>query len=73
VPFQHTYPVEEYDQDHQVYIDPDNLPPWRILAGPFVGEITMWVAVHFFEDDPLDFTVKCQNRELGPITGEWWL
>ena len=73
VPFQSVFPVGEYDPDHRVNVDPDNLPPWRILAGAFVGEITMWVVVHFFDDDPLDFTVRCQNKELGPITGDWWL
>ena len=22
---------------------------------------------------PMTMTSKCQNKELGPITGEWWL
>lgn len=72
-PFQRTYSVAEYPSDHPVNVDPDNLPPWRIMAGAYVGEIIMWIAVHFYNDDPLDFIPKCQNRETGPITGEWWL
>jgi hypothetical protein len=72
-PFQKVYPVAEYDPDHLVNLDPDNLPPWRIIAGAYVGEIIMWVAVHFYDDDPLSFVAKCQDKEIGPITGEWWL
>jgi hypothetical protein len=72
VPFQSTHPAGEYDQDHQIHDDPTNLPPWRILAGAFVGEIVMWVAVHFYDDSPLSFTVRCQDKNI-PITGDWWL
>lgn len=71
-PFQKVYPVAKYDGDHSVNINPGNLPPWRIMAGAYVGEITMWVAVHFYDDSPLNFIPRCQNKELGPITGEWW-
>ena len=71
-PFIKIYPVGEYDGDHQVNDDPGNLPVWRIMAGAFVGEVIMWVAVHFYNDNPLSFTTKCQNKELGPIAGEWW-
>lgn len=72
-PFQKVYPVAEYDSDHPVNVDPNNLPPWRIVVGAYVGEIVMWVAVHFYNDDPLEFVPRCQNRLVGPITGEWWL
>ncbi len=71
-PFQKVYPVAEYDPNHLVNTDPGSLPPWRIMAGAYVGEIIMWIAVHFFDASPLRFTVKCQNKEIGPITGEWW-
>jgi len=71
-PFQKTYPAGEYEIDHQIYSNPANLPPWRILAGAYVGEITMWVAVHFYSISPLSFTPICQNKEL-PIGGDWWL
>lgn len=70
-PFQKTYPVADYPTEHQVNADPDNLPPWRIMAGAYVGEIIMWVAVHFYSLDPLKFIPKCQNKET-PIEGEWW-
>ena len=33
----------------------------------------MFVAVHFFSLNPIKFTVRCQNPELGAIGGEWWL
>jgi hypothetical protein len=69
--FQKTYPASEYDPDHQVNTDPGSLPPWRIVAGAFIGEIIMWIQVHFYSDNPLSFTVRCQNKET-PITGEWW-
>ena len=71
-PFAHTYLLADYDLDHPVHTDPDNLPPWRWVDGSNVIEVTMWVAVHIFDDSPLTFTIKCQNREDGPITGEWW-
>ena len=71
-PFQRTYPAGEYEPDHQVHTDPDNLPPWRIMAGAFVGEIRMWVAVHFYSLSPLKFIPRCQDRNY-PIEGEWWL
>lgn len=71
-PFQKVYPVAEYDFDHPINIDPNNLPSWRIMAGAYVGEIIMWITVHIFETSPLRFTVKCQNKQSGPITGEWW-
>jgi len=70
-PFIKMYPASEYDPDHQVNADPGNLPPWRIMSGAYCGEVTMWVAVHFYDDDPLSFTVRCQNKEI-PIEGEWW-
>jgi hypothetical protein len=71
-PFSYTYPLADYDLDHQVHTDPDNLPVWRWVDGSNVVEVTMWVAVHILDDSPLTFTIKCQNKELGPITGEWW-
>ena len=71
-PFQKTYPASEYGPDHPVNIDPDNLPPWRIMAGAYVGEIIMWVAGHFYSLSPLKFTVHCQNKDT-PIEGEWVL
>ena len=71
-PFAHSYPLAEYDPDHPVHTDPDNLPPWRWVDGNNVIEVTMWIAVHIFNDSPLTFTIKCQNKEIGPITGEWW-
>lgn len=33
----------------------------------------MYVAIHVFSTSPLKYTIKCQNRELGAIGGEWWL
>jgi hypothetical protein len=71
-PFIKVYPVAEYDGDHPVNADPGNLPPWRILAGAYVGEVIMWIAVHFNSVSPLSFIPKCQNKQAGPITGEWW-
>lgn len=72
-PFQKMYPAAEYDPDHLVNTDPGNLPPWRIMAGAYIGEIIMWVAVHFYSANPLSFIPCCQNREIGPIGGDWWL
>ena len=71
-PFAYTYPLSEYDQDHPVHTDPDNLPPWRWVDGDNVVEVNMWIAVHIYNDSPLEFTIRCRNRESGPITGEWW-
>lgn len=71
--FVSAYPLSEYDPDHPVHTDPDNLPPWRWVDGDTVYEVKMWVAVHIFNDNPLEFTIRCQNREYGPITVEWWL
>jgi len=68
-PFAKIYNLSDYGQDHDVLGDPDNLPPWRWVASQDVYEIIMWVAVHFYNDSPLSFTVRCQNKET-PITGE---
>jgi len=72
-PFSYIYPLTDYEPDHPVHTDPDNLPVWRSVDGDNVIEVTMWVQVHIYNDSPLAFNVKIQNRELGPITGEWWL
>ena len=73
-PFQKTYPVDEYEIDHQVHSDPGNLPTWRIMAGAYVGEIIMFITVHIFELSPLRFTICCRNKQSGPITeDDWWL
>jgi len=72
-PFAYTFPITDYPEDHPVNTDPGNLPSWRWIAGDNVIEVTMWIAVHIYSEAPLDFTVKCQNRELGPIVGDWWL
>ena len=32
-----------------------------------------WVSFHIFSLSPLRYTIRVQNPELGPITGEWWL
>ena len=71
-PFVKMYPAAEYDPDHPVNVDPNNLPSWRIVAGAYIGEVIMWIAIHFYNDDPLDFRLLCRNRELGPITEVWW-
>lgn len=72
-PFAYSYPLTDYDLDHSVHTDPDNLPVWRWVDGDNVIEVSMWIAVHIFDDSPLTFTVKCQNRQAGPIGGDWWL
>lgn len=72
-PFAHTYLLTDYELDHPVHTDPDNLPAWRWVDEDNVIEVTMWIAVHIFEASPLTFTVKCQNRLAGPIGGDWWL
>lgn len=33
----------------------------------------IFVAVHFYSLNPIRYTIKCQNPELGAIGGEWWL
>jgi len=71
-PFAKTYLRADYEQDHPVWTNPDNLPPWRIIDGDNVIEIIMWIQVHLYSDAPLEFNVRIQNKELGPITGEWW-
>jgi len=71
-PFVKMYPVSEYDQDHQVNVSPGTFPPWRIIAGAYVGEVIVWVAVHFISTSPLKLIPRCQDRNY-PITGEWWL
>jgi hypothetical protein len=72
-PFAYTYLLADYDLDHPVYADPNNLPEWRWVDGDNVIEVAMWIAVHIFDDSPLTFTVRCQKRLAGPIGGDWWL
>ena len=31
-----------------------------------------WVSFHIFSVSPLKYTIRIDNPELGPITGEWW-
>ena len=72
-PFAHTYLLADYEPDHPVHTDPENLPVWRWVDGDNVIEVSMWIAIHIFDDSPLSFTVQIQNREIGPIGGDWWL
>jgi len=74
-PFAYTYLRSDYEPDHPVWTDPGNLPVWRWVTadGLSVVEVTMWIWIHIVNDAPLTLTSKCQNKELGPITGEWWL
>ena len=71
-PYAFRHPLTDYDVDHPVSQTPPVLQVWQIIDGTDLIEISCWVAVHIFNDSPLSFTIKHQNRELGPITGEWW-
>ena len=66
------YDINDYGEDHDVLGDPDNLPAWRWVQGQNVYEVIMWVAVHFYDDNPLRLTIRCQNKEVGPIESGWW-
>lgn len=45
----------------------------KIKGKDYLIITTMYVSVHVFSTSPLKYTIKCQNRELGPIGGEWWV
>ena len=71
-PYANTRLLADYPLDDIVHTEPGNLPVWQWIDGDNVIEVICWVAVHIFNDSPLSFTIKHQNRELGPITVEWW-
>ena len=71
-PFAYTHLRTDYDQDHGVWTDPENLPVWMWVVGDNVIEVSMWISIHIISEAPLTMTSKCQNKELGPIIGEWW-
>jgi hypothetical protein len=66
------YPLSSYDADHPVRQDPPVLNVWQWIDGTNVVNVNCWVAVHLFNDAPLEFILCCRNKEVGPITGEWW-
>lgn len=73
-PFAHTYPRTSWDADHRLREDPPDLRVYEFYdsGDDTITVINFWIAVHLFDDNPLSFTIRTQNRELGPISGEWW-
>ena len=74
--FESTHARNLYDADHRYRQNPPVLYAWERREGGDIVVTRMWVAVHVFVypvTGPGDLTVKCQNREAGPITGDWWL
>jgi hypothetical protein len=74
--FQNTYARNSVDADHRWRQNPPTLHVWERRAGGNIIVTRMWVAVHVFTypiTGPDDYTIKCQNKEEGPITGDWWL
>lgn len=58
--------------DDRALQDPPVLLPWEYIDGDDFVSIKMYVAVHIYDDSPLRFNIRIQNKEIGPVTGEWW-
>lgn len=71
--FQSRYALADYPVDHRLRQPTPSLYVWEEIDGTDVIVTTMWIAVHVFSKSPLKYTLCCQNKELGPIAGEWWL
>lgn len=69
-----TYKRNTWDSDHRLRQNPPTLRVWEHLQGGNVIVTLMWVAVHVYNypvTSSSDYTIRCQNAEAGPITGEW--
>jgi hypothetical protein len=64
--------LADYEPGHRVRQDPPVLHDWERIEGDELVVTTMYVQAHIFTLSPLKLTLHCQNKEVGPITGEWW-
>jgi len=66
--FEHWTLLSEIENDSRVKEDPPILLPYeRIEAGNFVSTL-MYIKAHIFSLNPLKLTIRCQNKQIGPIT-----
>ena len=71
-PFANVIPLIDLEPDDRVLQAPPILLPYEYLDGDNYVGIKMYVAVHIYEASPLRFNIIIQNKQLGPISGEWW-
>ena len=72
-PFSYIYPLADYEPDHRVRQVPPVLNVWEWIDGTNIVVVHMWIAVYIYTLNPLTFNSRIQNKEIGPITGEWWI
>lgn len=70
--YESRFQLADYEPDHRVRQEPPTLHVWERIEGDELVVTTMWVAIHIYSLSPLKLIPKFQNKELGPITGEWW-
>lgn len=70
--FANVIPLVDLEPDDRVLQDPPILLPYEYIDGDNYVGIKMYIAVHIYEASPLRFTIRIQNKQAGPITGEWW-
>ena len=70
--FASVIPLIDLPADDRVVQDPPVLLPYEYIDGDDFVSIKMYIAVHIYDDSPLSFNIKIQNKQAGPITGEWW-
>ena len=58
--------------DDRALQEPPALLPYEYIDGDDFVSIKMYVEVHIYDDSPLSFNIRIQNKQAGPIMGEWW-
>lgn len=71
--YESRYLLVDFEPDHRVRQDPPVLRDWERIEGDELVVTRMYIQAHIFSLSPLKHTLRCQNKELGPITGDWWL
>jgi hypothetical protein len=71
-PFAMIIPLADLEPDDRVLLPQPVLLPWEYIEGNNFVSIKMYIQVHIYNDNPLDFNIMIQNKQEGPITAEWW-
>lgn len=69
--FASVIPLIDLPVDSRILQDPPVLLPYEYIDGDDFVSIKMYIAVHIY-DSPLSFNIRIQNKQIGPIVGEWW-
>jgi len=65
-------PLADLEPDDRALEVPPVLLPYEYVDGSDFIAIKTYIAVHIYTASPLSFNIRIQNKQAGPITGEWW-